>query len=274
MSIFYNLSIRNKLIGIILFVTILTLGIAFTLVIVSNIKTFKEDMKNNTIVTAQVIGEYCISPLVFKDKLIGILNLGAKRDGSSYSNEDEDAFLTLESQISIAINNAILFKVQKETQVLLAQKNKMDAIIALSSGINHEINNPLSIISMRCQNFLRKLSAGKFAGASEDFNPIHYDKDKAAADGLPGTIVHGRLKNAFLIQVLTDWIGDEGFLKKIAIQHRGMDLPGSPIACKGTVTKKYTENGENLVDCEVWTENAKGEKTAPATATVSLPSKG
>jgi len=43
----------------------------------------------------------------------------------------------------------------------------MDAIIALSSGINHEINNPLSIISMRCQNFLRKLSAGKFSGASE-----------------------------------------------------------------------------------------------------------
>ncbi len=114
----------------------------------------------------------------------------------------------------------------------------------------------------------------KFAGASEDFNPIHYDKDKAAADGLPGTIVHGRLKNAFLIQVLTDWIGDEGFLKKIAIQHRGMDLPGSPIVCKGTVIRKSTENDENLVDCEVWTENSKGEKTAPATATVRLPSKG
>lgn len=114
----------------------------------------------------------------------------------------------------------------------------------------------------------------KFAGASEDFNPIHYDKDRALADGLPGTIVHGRLKNAFLIQVLTDWIGDEGFLKKIAIQHRGMDLPGSPIFCKGIVTRKYTEDGENLVDCEVWTENVKGEKTAPATATVRLPSRG
>jgi len=114
----------------------------------------------------------------------------------------------------------------------------------------------------------------KFAGASEDFNPIHYDKDRALADGLPGTIVHGRLKNAFLIQVLTDWIGDEGFLKRIAIQHRGMDLPGSPIVCKGTVTRKYTESGENLLDCEVWTENAKGEKTAPATATVRLPSRG
>jgi len=67
MSVFYNLSIRNKLIGIILFVTILALGIGFTLVIVSNIKSFKEDMKSQTVVTAQVIGEYCVSPLVFKD---------------------------------------------------------------------------------------------------------------------------------------------------------------------------------------------------------------
>lgn len=114
----------------------------------------------------------------------------------------------------------------------------------------------------------------KFAGASEDFNPIHFDKDKALADGLPGTIVHGRLKNAFLIQLLTDWVGEKGMVKKIAIQHRGMDLPGHAIACKGKVTKKYTESGQNLIDCEVWTENEKGEKTAPATATVILPSRG
>ena len=54
MSFLYNLSIRNKLIGITLFVTILALGIGFTLVIISNIKTFKEDMKNTTIVTAEI----------------------------------------------------------------------------------------------------------------------------------------------------------------------------------------------------------------------------
>ena len=50
-----------------LLVTIFTLGIGFTLVIVSNIKSFKEDMKNNTVVTAQVIGDYCVSPLIFGD---------------------------------------------------------------------------------------------------------------------------------------------------------------------------------------------------------------
>ena len=47
MSMLYNLSIRNKLIGITLFVTILALGIGFTLVIVSNIKSFKENTNKN-----------------------------------------------------------------------------------------------------------------------------------------------------------------------------------------------------------------------------------
>ncbi|MDY6911058.1 MAG: MaoC/PaaZ C-terminal domain-containing protein [Chloroflexota bacterium] len=113
----------------------------------------------------------------------------------------------------------------------------------------------------------------KFAGASEDFNEIHYNKDKALADGLPGIIVHGRLKNAFLVQLLTDWAGDEGALKKIAIQHRAMDFPEHPLVCRGKVTNKYTKNGQHLVECEVWTENEKGEKTAPGTATVVLPSR-
>lgn len=101
-------------------------------------------------------------PLFFRDRLIGVLNLGRKKSNKDFTDDDEDSFLALEGQISVAINNAILFKAKEESHLLLAQKNKMDAIIALSSGINHEINNPLSIISMRCQNFLRKLSSGKF----------------------------------------------------------------------------------------------------------------
>lgn len=67
MRLLSNLSIRNKLIGTTLFVTILALGIGFTLVIVSNIRSFKEDMRSTNIVTAEVIGEYCVSPLVFGD---------------------------------------------------------------------------------------------------------------------------------------------------------------------------------------------------------------
>ena len=114
----------------------------------------------------------------------------------------------------------------------------------------------------------------KWAGASGDLYEIHYDKDFAQAAGLPGVIVHGRLKSAFLGQLLTDWIGDEGIVEKIAVRHRGMDFPGQQMLCKGKVTKKYSENVKLLVECQVWTENPSGEKTAPGTALVSLPSRG
>jgi len=114
----------------------------------------------------------------------------------------------------------------------------------------------------------------KWAGASGDYYQIHYDKDFAQAAGLSGVIVHGRLKSSFLGQLMSDWVGEEGWVKKISVQHRGMDFPGEQLTCKGTVTKKYIQDGEHIVELEIWTENPRGEKTAPATATVALPSRG
>jgi acyl dehydratase len=113
----------------------------------------------------------------------------------------------------------------------------------------------------------------KYAGASGDFYQIHYDKDFALKNNLPGVILHGALKNAFLGQMMTDFAGTEGWLRKLAVQYRGMDQPGSGIVCKGAVIKKYTEGSDHLVDCEIWLENAKGEKTTVGSATVILPSR-
>ena len=59
----------------------------------------------------------------------------------------------------------------------------------------------------------------KYAGASGDFYQIHYDHAFALEKGLPGVIIHGALKSAFLGQMLTDWIGESGTLKKLACQY-------------------------------------------------------
>jgi acyl dehydratase len=114
----------------------------------------------------------------------------------------------------------------------------------------------------------------KYAGASGDFYQIHYDKDFALKNNLPGVILHGALKNAFLGQLMTDFAGELGWLRKLSVQYRGMDQPGTKVVCKGRVTKKYTDGGNHLVDCEIWLENAKGEKTTPGSAIVILPSRG
>ena len=112
-----------------------------------------------------------------------------------------------------------------------------------------------------------------YAGASGDFYQIHYDKDYALGNKLPGVIIHGALKNAWLGQLMTGWIGEGGTLKKLGVQYRGMDVPGDTITCKGRAIKKHTEGDDHLVECEIWLENSKGEKTTPGSATVLLPSR-
>ena len=110
-----------------------------------------------------------------------------------------------------------------------------------------------------------------WAGASGDFYQIHYDPDFARGTGLDGIIVHGALKNAFLGQLLHDWIAPAGFLRRFGCQYRGMDYPNQEIVSRGVVTRKYEEDGQALVDLDIWTENAAGKKTTPGTATVVLP---
>jgi acyl dehydratase len=113
----------------------------------------------------------------------------------------------------------------------------------------------------------------KYAGASGDFYQIHYDKDFAIGTGLDGVIIHGALKNAFLGQLVTDWIGEGGRLTKLTVQYRGMDVPGDSLTCRGRVTRKYAVDGAHYADCEIWLENGDGEKTTPGSATVVLPSR-
>ncbi len=124
----------------------------------------------------------------------------------------------------------------------------------------------------------------KWAGASGDFNPLHYDNAFAIASGVGKPVVHGALKRQWLIQMMTDWMGVQGTLRKFSCQYRGFDYPrlmktmaepheGETWWCKGKVTKKYVESDEYCVDCDIWIENGKGEVTTPGKATVALPSR-
>jgi len=122
----------------------------------------------------------------------------------------------------------------------------------------------------------------KWAGASGDFNPVHYDNAYAATTGAGQIIVHGALKRQWLIQLMTDWMGEQGTLKKFSCQYGAMDYPrhmktmtepqaGETWFCKGKVTRKYTEGNLNFAECKIWLENTRGEITTSGKATVILP---
>jgi len=64
----YNLSIKNRLIGIILFVSVIAVLLGFIVTAIRNINSFKSDMLSSTTMKAKLIGEYCVGPLTFEDR--------------------------------------------------------------------------------------------------------------------------------------------------------------------------------------------------------------
>ncbi len=114
----------------------------------------------------------------------------------------------------------------------------------------------------------------KYAGASGDYYQIHYDLIYSKDIGLSNTIVHGALKSAFLGQMITDWIGEHGNLKKLEVRYNAMDEPGSQTTSQGIVTKKYSSECLHWVECEIWSEDITGQRTTSGLALISLPSRG
>jgi len=112
-----------------------------------------------------------------------------------------------------------------------------------------------------------------FAGASGDFYEIHYDKNFAVAAGQPDVIMHGAQKAAFSGQVLTNWMGTEGVLKKLSCSFRGVDFFDVELNCNGRVTGKFVDGDDHCVECELWIDNAAGERTTIGGGLVALPTR-
>jgi len=91
--------------------------------------------------------------------------------------------------------------------------------------------------------------------------------------GLENASDYGPQRVCWLGQFVTDWMGDDGTLKKYSCQVRHPSIMGDSNFVKGKVKGKRIENGEHLVDCEIWVENQAGLVTAPGQATVALPTK-
>ncbi|HEU5271764.1 MAG TPA: MaoC family dehydratase [Jatrophihabitans sp.] len=74
---------------------------------------------------------------------------------------------------------------------------------------------------------IRRATLIQYAGASGDFNPIHWSQQTAQAVGLPDVIAHGMLTMAMAVRVVTDWLGDPGavlsygvrFTRPVVVEH-------------------------------------------------------
>ncbi|MFD5625626.1 MaoC family dehydratase N-terminal domain-containing protein [Streptomyces sp. NPDC127072] len=102
---------------------------------------------------------------------------------------------------------------------------------------------------------------------------LHWEPERARELGLPNPYDYGGMRETWLCHLLTDWIGDDGWLWRLRCEHRRFNYMGDTTWVRGTVVDKRRTDGRNEVHIEVRCENQRGEVTTPGTAVVLLPTR-
>lgn len=100
----------------------------------------------------------------------------------------------------------------------------------------------------------------RYAGASGDFVPLHYDQTFVEASGIPTVFAQGMWTAGCLSRCLTDYAG-AGNVRHFKVRFARQVWPGDTLTCRGKVTAKNEKNGEKLIEGEVEVANQKGETT-------------
>jgi acyl dehydratase len=112
------------------------------------------------------------------------------------------------------------------------------------------------------------------AGGGVEYTGIGHHRDSIAKQvGAPGTYDYGPQRTTWMCSLVTNWMGDAAFLKRLRAEMRRFNTLGDTTWCRGKVTRKWVKDGHALVDIELRGENQRGELTTPGVATVVLPSK-
>ncbi|MFI8596386.1 MaoC family dehydratase [Rothia koreensis] len=111
-----------------------------------------------------------------------------------------------------------------------------------------------------------------YAGASGDFNPIHWNERFARAVGLPGVIAHGMFTMGTAVQLVTDWVGDPGrildyqtrFTKPVPVPDAQADASpasgGTTLTVEGKIGAVDEEKGTARVDLTVSAPDEDGKE--------------
>ncbi len=110
-------------------------------------------------------------------------------------------------------------------------------------------------------------------GFPDTLGRVHWDGEMAKRAGQPAYYDLGEERLCWMTHMITNWMGDGGFLRKLWAQVRLFNYYGDTTWVKGKVTRKYTNGNECLVDIDVSCVNQRGVIHAPGHATVILPSK-
>ena len=110
-------------------------------------------------------------------------------------------------------------------------------------------------------------------GAWETASAAHWDWEVAKRIGAAGPYDILGMRSTSICNMLTDWAGDDGWIKRLSVETRGFMILGDVVFYKGKVTGKYRNGQEGIVKLEISGDNQRNERTTNAQAEVQLPVK-
>ncbi len=109
------------------------------------------------------------------------------------------------------------------------------------------------------------------ANGTRDLYPIHHDREFARANGARDIFFNTMWYQGFIGRyVTTEWAGHEALVRRLAFSMRGPSCPGDVITARGTVLKKYQQDGRKLVDLDVRLDNQLAPDQVIASVTVEF----
>ena len=110
-------------------------------------------------------------------------------------------------------------------------------------------------------------------GAQDSAARGHTEARMAREVGMPGGYDVGPQRISWMGQHMTNWMGDDGFLRRLNVSVRRPNIFGDVSWCRADIVDKRIEDGAHVVDLMLRVENQLGEVTAKGVATVALPTR-
>jgi acyl dehydratase len=102
---------------------------------------------------------------------------------------------------------------------------------------------------------------------------MHWEEDWAKQVGAATIYDYGIIRETFLAHLVTNWMGDNAFLRRLQVQHRKFNFAGDTNWLHGRVIDKAVVGEGGQVELEVWIESQRGVRLSEGRATVLLPSR-
>lgn len=110
----------------------------------------------------------------------------------------------------------------------------------------------------------------RYAGASGDLNPMHYDDQLAQSAGYPSVFAQGMFSAALLAGFATDWLGADS-VRRFGVRFREQVWPGDVLTCSGVVTAVSAESDAARVSVELSAIRQTGGVAITGTAEFLIP---